>query len=812
MPHPRRTGGPAGSGLPVVLVVAPAVIPLQSVELLVGPGLQHLPLVHHDDEVAVLDGRQPVGHGQDRHLVLRDDVVQRRLHLPLAHVVQRARRLVQQQHLRLADDAARDGQALLLPPAELRPPRPDVGVVPVGQPEDGVVDVGALGRLVHLRLRGIRLAVPDVGAHRVVEQDGLLLHEPAVLAPPPQVQLRERLALGAHLATEGVVEAHQQRDDGALAAARRPQQRHPLPPGEVQVEALQDLHVRARRVAEGHVLERAAARNLLEGHAGVPLAVDRGGAVNHGQHALRGHRGLRRVPGHREHLPHAHRAHQDAHGAAEHRPAVDLAGMHQRPAVPEGQRERGEDDELREPVAEPRHEGLGDVDGAVQEPDVALDLQLLQVEREHRAARPDAFGSDLPSLFRVRPLRSHPIHVLVADVAGNDEGRKDAEGDERELPRGDERDDQTGPKADTHVDVRPDCAAPHPLDLRGIRGQPRAEGPRLMARHVKEPDVLVHEAAEEACAQPRRQLLSGSGQASNFGQQRDQVEEAEAHKQEAPRLNVLGDGAWGPERGDHLREQHRVDGVGRASGRGPEDPQQQPGPLGRVHLRNPAYARFRFLGPGLNLRILLNLDGGGQLCRGHVLAHERSGLNSGDVLYTRIHRLHAHGLFVGLLLRLAHGGIGPILPRQLLVRAGLQQPGVELRTARLGGRIPRLNEADAVTVLDRHQPMRDGQHRAALHHVVQCLLHDHLALAVQGACGLVQQQDLGVFDDGAGDGDPLLLATAQLPPGLAHLCVVAVWKVADDVMDECLFAGLNDLVLRRCRVGPLDILQNRRGK
>lgn len=49
---------------------------------------------------------------------------------------------------------------------------------------------------------------------------------------------------------------------------------------------------------------------------------------------------------------------------------------------------------------------------------------------------------------------------------------------------------------------------------------------------------------------------------------------------------------------------------------------------------------------------------------------------------------------------------------------------------------------------------------------------DLLALGVQGGGGLVEEQDLGVTDDGSGDGNALLLTTGQLRTLAANVGVV----------------------------------------
>ena len=52
--------------------------------------------------------------------------------------------------------------------------------------------------------------------------------------------------------------------------------------------------------------------------------------------------------------------------------------------------------------------------------------------------------------------------------------------------------------------------------------------------------------------------------------------------------------------------------------------------------------------------------------------------------------------------------------------------------------------------------------------------HQDLALVVQGAGGLVQDQDGRVLQEDAGDGDALLLAAGELDAALTDIGVVAI--------------------------------------
>jgi hypothetical protein len=72
-----------------------------------------------------------------------------------------------------------------------------------------------------------------------------------------------------------------------------------------------------------------------------------------------------------------------------------------------------------------------------------------------------------------------------------------------------------------------------------------------------------------------------------------------------------------------------------------------------------------------------------------------------------------------------------------------------------------VNHVDHISLLDRRQAMRYSNGRASLSCSVKCRLDHLLGLRVQGRGGLVEQQDLGVAEQGAGDGDTLLLAPRE---------------------------------------------------
>ena len=77
-----------------------------------------------------------------------------------------------------------------------------------------------------------------------------------------------------------------------------------------------------------------------------------------------------------------------------------------------------------------------------------------------------------------------------------------------------------------------------------------------------------------------------------------------------------------------------------------------------------------------------------------------------------------------------------------------------------------------------------------------------LGTAVQGRGRFVEDQERRGAQDGAGDGDPLLLAARELQAALAHQRVVAIGKAGDEVVELRRPAPRLDFV--RGRVGPAE--------
>lgn len=72
-----------------------------------------------------------------------------------------------------------------------------------------------------------------------------------------------------------------------------------------------------------------------------------------------------------------------------------------------------------------------------------------------------------------------------------------------------------------------------------------------------------------------------------------------------------------------------------------------------------------------------------------------------------------------------------------------------------------VHDHNAVGVFDGGQAMGNHQRGAVLHQPIQCRLHRAFGLGVERAGSLIQNQDGGVFQQGAGNGQPLTLPAGQ---------------------------------------------------
>lgn len=86
------------------------------------------------------------------------------------------------------------------------------------------------------------------------------------------------------------------------------------------------------------------------------------------------------------------------------------------------------------------------------------------------------------------------------------------------------------------------------------------------------------------------------------------------------------------------------------------------------------------------------------------------------------------------------------------------------------------HDTDEVSSLNGAQPVGNDEHSATPSGPIQRLLHHSLRLCIQSTGGFIQNQDSGVLDQGAGDGDALFLTTGQSYTSLTWIC--EIWSLA----------------------------------
>ena len=193
---------------------------------------------------ALQHGREPV-RDDDRRAVLHQPL-ERLLHQPLALGVERARRLVEQQDRRVAQDRARDRDALPLSARESRAALAEERVVALRQLAEELVGGGRAAprpRPRHRSRPGGRSGCSRARSPRTARC-------PAARgrcggAPASGSAVRDVDAVDQDAARGRVVEAQQQLERRALARARGPDERDGLARAHREVEVVERLRLRA---------------------------------------------------------------------------------------------------------------------------------------------------------------------------------------------------------------------------------------------------------------------------------------------------------------------------------------------------------------------------------------------------------------------------------------------------------------------------------------------------------------------------------------------------------------------------------------
>ena len=243
------TGG-RGIGLLELEVVELPVLGAEREQLLVRPLLDDLPPHHDDDAVGAPDGRESVRDDQGR--AVHHEPFDRLLDEAFRLGIERRGRFVEDEDGRVLQEGARDRESLALASRERHAELSDRRVVALRQRDDEFVGIGGLGRGHDVVHRLARVAVGDIGAHGVVEEEGELGDDRDLRPQRAQRVVADVDAVDGDAAFTDVVEARNQVGDRALAAAAHADEGHHLAGIDREVDVLEH---RLDAVAEADVLE-----------------------------------------------------------------------------------------------------------------------------------------------------------------------------------------------------------------------------------------------------------------------------------------------------------------------------------------------------------------------------------------------------------------------------------------------------------------------------------------------------------------------------------------------------------------------------
>ena len=99
---------------------------------------------------------------------------------------------------------------------------------------------------------------------------------------------------------------------------------------------------------------------------------------------------------------------------------------------------------------------------------------------------------------------------------------------------------------------------------------------------------------------------------------------------------------------------------------------------------------------------------------------------------------------------------------------------------------------DLVGVLDGGESVSDDDGGSAVAKLLERLLNEDLGRVIEGAGRLVKNEDRGVLEEDARDGNTLLLTARELDTSCADICVISVGECADEIVCACLLGGFDD--------------------
>ena len=126
--------------------------------------------------------------------------------------------------------------------------------------------------------------------------------------------------------------------------------------------------------------------------------------------------------------------------------------------------------------------------------------------------------------------------------------------------------------------------------------------------------------------------------------------------------------------------------------------------------------------------------------------------------------------------------------------------------------VPLVEDDQAVRVAQRRETVRDGEGRAVLRELVDRVLDQLFRLGVERGGRFVEDQDLRVVDQRAGDRHSLTFTAGEGIALLADHCVVAVREIHDEVVRVRHLRRLDDFLVGGVGLRVLDVVADRAGE
>src|SRR3954470_10924626 len=207
--------------------------------------LDDFPALEHVDPVGMHHRRKPVRDQDGYHFTRAGDLAHRATDLLLGERVQRRRRFVEHEEMRIPQQRPRDRETLLLAARHLHSALADDGVETLVRARQQGVRRRLAQHLEAFFVRGMRIDELEILADGAREELRILGYKPNSLAQPVEVDVVARHSVVENLTLLRRIEPDEELDQRRLARARRPDERDRLAALDVERDVGERRCVRA---------------------------------------------------------------------------------------------------------------------------------------------------------------------------------------------------------------------------------------------------------------------------------------------------------------------------------------------------------------------------------------------------------------------------------------------------------------------------------------------------------------------------------------------------------------------------------------